>query len=72
MRKSRIAHPGLDYLFGFACHGKGRVVDFLVRVIVLGRVQGEQWLSERSGVAGVERGIPLPVLLPEAHDHDNA
>jgi hypothetical protein len=37
-------------------------------VVVLLRVQGDQRLAERGRHAGVERGVPLAVLLTEADD----
>jgi class 3 adenylate cyclase len=55
---------------GFASDGQRGTVDLLERVIVLGRMQGDQRLAEGRGVAGIGRGVPLPVLLAEAHHHD--
>ena len=51
-----------------ARHRERGAVDLLERVVVLGRVQGDDRLAERRGVARVERGVPLPVLVAEAHD----
>src|SRR5437868_15535035 len=60
----------LDDLLGLAGDRQGGAVDLLEGVIVLGRMQRDQRLAERRGVSGVERGVPLAVLLAEAHDDD--
>ena len=60
----------VDHLLGLARHGQRGAVDLLEGVVVLGRVQRDQRLAERRGVAGVERGVPLPVLLSEPHHDD--
>jgi hypothetical protein len=70
-RRTREHVPqDVDHLLGLACDGLRRAIDLLEGVIVLGRVQGDQRLAQRRGVSGVERGVPLPVLVPEAHDDD--
>src|SRR4051812_1542017 len=55
-------------LLGLAGDGQRGAVDLLERVVVLGWVQGDQRLAERAGEARVEGGVPLAVLLAEAHD----
>ena len=69
LRRERIPEDRHD-LLGIACHGQRGTVDLLEGVIVLGRVQRDQRLAQRRGVAGVERGVPLSVLLAEAHDNN--
>ncbi len=60
----------VDHLLGLARGGLGGAVDLLQRVVQLGVVEGEDRLAERGGEAGVERGVPLAVLVAEADDDE--
>ena len=51
-------------------HRQGRRVHFLQRVIDRRIVQGDDRLADAAGIARVERGVPLFVLVAEAH-HDH-
>ena len=60
----------LDHLLGRLGDGHRCPVDLLERVGEVGVVQGDQRLAERGGVAGLERRVPLAVLVAEADDDD--
>mmetsp|Transcript_45033 Transcript_45033/g.144923 ORF Transcript_45033/g.144923 Transcript_45033/m.144923 type:complete len:205 (-) Transcript_45033:61-675(-) len=49
-------------------HRHRRRVNLLHRMPKRRRVQRDDWLPLGGGVAGVERGVPLPVLLAQAND----
>ena len=57
-----------DDLLGLAGDGERGAVDLLERVVVLGRVQGDQRRPERRRLAGVEGRVPLLVLVAEPDD----
>src|SRR3954451_12252537 len=68
-RVSDDVSEDVDDVLGLAGDGQRGTVDLLEGVIVVGRMQRDQRLAQRGGVARVERGVPLPVLLAEAHHH---
>ena len=45
-------------------------IDFLKRVVMLRRMQGDDGLAQSRGVTGVESRIPLFILFAEPHDDD--
>jgi hypothetical protein len=60
----------VDDLLGLACDRERRPVDLLERVVVALGMQDDERLAQRRRVAGVERRVPLAVLLAETHDDD--
>ncbi len=57
----------LHHLLRALRHRLSRGVDFLQRVGERSVVQHDQGLAEGRGKAGVEGGVPLPVLVAETH-----
>src|SRR6266511_4714328 len=65
----RVAED-LDDLLRRLGDGHRGSVDLLERVGQLAIVNGDDRLAEGSGVSGLERGVPLPVLVAKPH-HDH-
>jgi len=60
----------LGDLVGGLAGGEGGGVDLFEGVAEVGRMEGDQRRAVGGGLAGVEGGVPLPVLVAEADDDD--